>query len=101
MTSAPIINNALILRQNIFKPGLGQSAYIDITLDHAQRVMIKIYSRRGKLVNTLLDREMNSGTYPLAWNGADQYGNIVGSGIYIIIIKAEDFNERDKIAVIH
>ena len=63
--------------------------------------MIKIYSRRGKLVNTLLDREMNSGTYPLAWNGADQYGNIVGSGIYIVVIKAEEFNEMHKIAVIH
>ncbi len=101
MTSAPVINNALLLRQNIFKPGLGQSAYIDMTLNRAQRVVIKIYSRRGKLVNTLLDREMDSGMYPLAWNGADQNGNIVGSGIYIIIIKTEDFNEMHKIAVIH
>ena len=97
----PVINNSLLIRQNIFKPGLGQSVYIDMTLIRAQRVVIKIYSRRGKLVNVLLDREMNSGTHPLAWNGADQYGNIVGSGIYILVIKAEDFNERHKIAVIH
>ena len=37
----------------------------------------------GQKIATLVNRNMNAGTYIITWNGMDDFGNTVGAGVYI------------------
>jgi hypothetical protein len=45
-------------------------------------VSLKIYNLLGQLVRTLTETEMMPGTYRITWDGKDQKGGEVSSGIY-------------------
>lgn len=45
---------------------------------------LEIYDLTGRLVSTLLDQEINSGTHELSWDGRDGTGMDLASGIYVI-----------------
>jgi hypothetical protein len=55
---------------------------IRLVLPHAGKVGLKIYSVRGELVRTLVDGELAAGVQKLPWNGADDAGRPVASGVY-------------------
>ena len=45
-------------------------------------VVLKVYDVTGRMVRTLVDRVEGAGYKSVAWNGKDDSGRIVGSGIY-------------------
>lgn len=45
-------------------------------------VSIVVYNVRGQAVATLVNRVQPAGAYTIAWDGRDQRGNPVGSGVY-------------------
>jgi hypothetical protein len=56
-------------------------------------VMIDLYSSNGSLVRTLfnsLGEKLNPGFYQLLWDGKDENGNSLPSGIYFIQLKTQD-----------
>ncbi len=89
------------IRQNIVRPASNQPVHIAVRLDHPQRVVIKIYSRRGQLIKTLADQVMNAGTFEAVWEGVNQKGRVVGSGVYIVHIQTDSFSEKRKLVVVH
>ncbi len=46
------------------------------------RISLSIYNIKGQLVKTLLDEEIAVGTHSIVWNGTNEKGNSVTSGIY-------------------
>ena len=56
----------------------------------------------GEKVITLLDNQSYpSGQYhEVIWNGVNQRENIVGSGIYVVSIKAGEYQDKAKICVV-
>jgi len=48
---------------------------------------IEVYNTMGQKVKSLLQGFMVPGTYQIEWNGTDDYGNRVGSGIYPIVLR--------------
>ena len=42
----------------------------------------------GRVVNTILDEEQNSGIYFSNWDGTDYFGNISPPGIYFYQLKS-------------
>ena len=60
------------------------------------RVILKVYDMRGSLVNTLVDRFESPGIHSAVWDGRDDSGNMVSSGIYIYQLKADDFVKSNK-----
>ena len=82
------------------RPSVNKPARIDVKIDKSQKVVVKIYSLRGKLIKTLVDRVVNAGTFEAVWEGVNQKGRLVSSGVYIVHIKTDTFEEKRKLAVV-
>ena len=61
---------------------------IDYTVDEAGTVHLAIYDISGKLVRTLVNRRMRSGTHSEEWDGRNNGGRAVASGIYFYRLTA-------------
>jgi photosystem II stability/assembly factor-like uncharacterized protein len=64
------------------------------------KVTVAIYNLMGELVTTLLNDRMAAGYHRVIWNGADQYGKSVGSGVYLYQIKAGDQQKGGKMILL-
>lgn len=53
-------------------------------------VSLTIYDVLGREIKTLINQEQSSGVYEVNWNGDDQLGNKVSTGIYFYKIDAGD-----------
>ena len=42
-----------------------------------------VYNISGQKIRTLIDATMDAGTHTIIWNGKDDYGESMASGIYI------------------
>ena len=51
---------------------------------------LKIYNIRGQVVKTLIDEEKSPGNYQVIWNGRNDEGEKVASGIYFYQLKIRD-----------
>lgn len=87
------------LRQNAPNP-FNPSTTIPLDVMHAGRVTLRVYDAGGRLVRTLLDREMSSGTYDIPWDGTDDSGQRVSSGIYFCRMTTTGFAGTRKMALI-
>ena len=59
------------------------TAVIRFALQEKAPVKLSIYNLRGQKVKTLLHGEQPSGTHELIWNGRDEQGQPVGTGVYL------------------
>jgi hypothetical protein len=59
-------------------------------LPEAQRVFISIYSITGENVINLVDDYLSEGYHNVVWNGINQSGNKVASGVYIYEMRAKN-----------
>jgi hypothetical protein len=73
---------------------------IRFMLPQAQHVRLSIYDSSGKLVTQLLDEARGVGTHDVEWNGTDQLGNKVGSGVYFYRIEAGTFQQSRKMVLL-
>jgi hypothetical protein len=55
---------------------------IDFTIQIDSRIELSIYNIKGQKVKTLVQDEITRGTHSINWNGDDEKGNPVSSGIY-------------------
>ena len=69
-------------------------------LIHDSPVTLKIYDVSGQLVRTLVDDMKSAGNYMLYWNGNDEAGQAVSSGIYIYKLTAGDNTITRKLTVL-
>jgi len=86
---------------NPFNP-LREPTKIQYTLIQPQKVELNIYNLAGEKVrsfsgtgNSLLEDE-----YYIEWDGKNQAGKMVASGVYFAHLKADDFKKIAKIAVV-
>ncbi|MEW5924463.1 MAG: FG-GAP-like repeat-containing protein, partial [Candidatus Zixiibacteriota bacterium] len=59
-------------------------------------VKLDIINILGRRVTTLVDESQQAGHYEVIWNGRDQNGNDVSSGIYLYRMTAGDFTSSKK-----
>jgi flagellar hook assembly protein FlgD len=64
------------------------------------RVFLAVYSLRGKLVRTLVDRVLEAGRHQVVWDGRDDRGEQVPSGIYISSLRTGSFMETRKLLLL-
>ena len=63
---------------------------IKYQLSAPAEVTLRIFNLLGQEVATLVDKQQAAGVYAVKWDGKDQFGREVASGIYIFQIKAGD-----------
>jgi len=77
------------LNQNYPNP-FNPSTTISYSLPEAGQVKLEIYNLRGQLVNVLADGEESAGDHRKVWNGTDQSGNAVASGVYFYRLRTNN-----------
>jgi len=61
---------------------------------------LKIYNILGQLVKTLVDEEKLPGNYNIIWDGKDNSGRDVTSGIYFYQLKTKDYTDKKKMVLL-
>ena len=69
---------------------------ISFRLAEQTRASLVIYNILGEKVKTLVDREMAAGNHTVHWDGKDEAGNPVASGIYFYRLKAKSFDQTKR-----
>ncbi|MFQ5629117.1 MAG: T9SS type A sorting domain-containing protein [bacterium] len=67
--------------------------------NHRGPVTLRIYNMLGQLVRELEDAEIRPGVYRKMWNGQDEQGRQVSSGVYIYQMRAGDFTASRKLVM--
>jgi len=62
-------------------------------------VQLLVYNIRGQLINTLENSVKTPGSYVVHWDGRDEKGERVGSGIYLYRVVAGPFSDVKKMIV--
>jgi len=69
---------------NPFNP----STTIEYYIPDAGQVSLQVFDVSGRLVRTLVDRTKESGNHSITWDGLDETGNAVPSGVYFSRLSA-------------
>lgn len=77
---------------NPFNP----STTIKYQLPKAVDVHLEIYNILGQRVKTLVNKKAEAGYYEVVWDGTNDFGQKVASGLYIYRIKAGDYVKSYK-----
>ncbi len=95
--------SAFRLKQNYpnpFNPNTVISYSIPASAGNSVHVSLRIYDVAGRLVRTLVDADEAPGTRQAVWNGLDNTGNSVGSGVYFYLIDAGNFKQSRKMILV-
>ena len=84
-----VIPNSYFLHQNYPNPFNPETSF-QIDLPKSSIVTISIYNIRGQKVATLLDKNLNSGSHKIKWNGYTSR-NALSSGMYFTKWLLEDY----------
>lgn len=63
-------------------------------------VQLTIYDQLGRQIRKLVNQTQSSGSHRIEWNGLDDNGNEVSSGIYIYQLKSNRLAENRKMVLI-
>jgi alkaline phosphatase len=64
------------------------------------RVALHIFNLSGQLVRTLLDRDLPAGEHQTCWDGRNENGKSLATGVYLIIIRSNHREERLKVLLL-
>ena len=87
------------LAQNYPNPFNAQTT-IEYTVSKPGHVSLKVFNATGQLVRTLVDDHRSINRYAVTWDGTDQNGQPVASGIYFYQLKTADFVESKKMSLL-
>jgi hypothetical protein len=88
------------LHQNVPNP-FNPTTTIRFDLVREAHVRLHIHDVAGRLVRTLVDKDMSAGrNHSLVWDGLDDAGVPVSSGIYFYRLEAGDFSDSRKMVVL-
>jgi hypothetical protein len=83
------------LNQNYPNP-FNPTTTISYDLSEQSTVSLKVYDIRGQEVISLQEAERLPGSYEVQWNGLDQSGNPVRTGVYFCLLQAGVFSQTIK-----
>jgi len=87
------------LSQNYPNP-FNASTQIRYTLPEAAHVKIEIFNVLGQRVKVLVDEFQTAGYKQILWDGRNEKGQGVSSGVYLYKISAGDYNEVLKMSLL-
>ncbi|MFH2034812.1 MAG: T9SS type A sorting domain-containing protein, partial [Candidatus Zixiibacteriota bacterium] len=94
-----VIPDNFSLEQNFPNP-FNPSTTIRFNLPHLSKVNLSIYNLLGEKVMTLIDREMTAGVHSISWNGEDENGIKIGSGIYFYRLNSGQYEQSRKMILL-
>lgn len=87
------------LEQNYPNP-FNPTTTIRFTIPRSVKVELFVFDITGKRIKTLVSEKMNAGTHEVQWDGTNERGMRVASGIYFYQIKAGNYVDVKRMALI-
>ena len=93
----PVVKTELLSNfPNPFNP----ETIIRFNLANNSNVILDIYNIRGQRVHRLVNDRFDSGRHSVIWNGTDDNGRNVGSGVYFYRMQTETFSDVKKMMLL-
>jgi len=73
---------------------------IHFDLAQAQRVQVTVFDLSGRGIRTLIDGSLAKGAHEVIWNGRDERGRGVASGVYFVVFESTEAREVRKVALV-
>jgi len=97
-TKEEIIANSFALKQNYPNP-FNPSTEISFTLDGASNINLSVFNMLGQKVRTLVNGSKPAGVHTLEWDGRDEMGQRVSTGIYLYTLSNGSKSITKKMAL--
>lgn len=88
-----------ILEQNYPNP-FNPETTIRYQLPIDGKVILVIYNMMGQVVKWLVDDRKKAGYYEEIWDGRDRFGNVQGTGMYLVRMQAGSFTQTRKLLLL-
>ncbi len=89
-----------VLNQNAPNPVVNGTKIV-FYLDKPSHTILRVYDGKGSLVKCLRDENLPAGSYSLIWDGKDQNGQPVKSGVYFYQLNTQARVVTKKLVVSH
>ena len=90
-----LLPDEFVIYQNFPNP-FNPSTTISYALSEQSMVHLTVFDLRGRELVTLQNDMQTAGNYKLQWNGKDQLGNPVSTGVYFARLEAGEFSQTIK-----
>ena len=87
------------LNQNYPNP-FNPITYIQYSIPHYDFITIDIINISGQIINTIVQSSHQPGNYEIMWDGTNQSGMSVPSGIYFYKLDADEFISVKKLVLL-
>jgi len=87
------------LKQNYPNP-FNPTTSIEFLLPKSGEIKIEIFNILGQRVRTLVEQHFKAGYQKVEWNGKDDSGIEVASGVYFYKLQTEDFTKTKKMVLV-
>jgi hypothetical protein len=94
-----IIPGRFMLYQNFPNP-FNPFTEIKFELPKTAEVSLKVFDILGREVISLSNGLIPAGEHKVVWNGRDNLGRPVGSGIYFYLLQSENFSDKKKMILL-
>jgi|GEM_PF-1649164 len=95
----PVVPFTTELKQNYPNP-FNPITTINYQLSKRGNVKLVVYDILGQEIRTLVNNTVSHGKYSVTWNGRDNYGKAVGTGVYFIRMITPDYEKTNKMMLI-
>ncbi len=99
LSTKPPLPASYELYQNFPNP-FNNTTKIRYQLPRYSDVKLTIYNILGQKVKHLINKRQEAGYYELTWDGRNDFGNAVASGLYFIEFRAEKYRKMLKILLV-
>jgi hypothetical protein len=96
IAAAPDLPLSIRCHPNPFNP----MTTIQLTVPRPGDVTLRIYDLRGRLVRTLVAGELLAGGHEVTWDGRNEQGGTVASGVYVAEARAGGATEVQKLTLV-
>ncbi|HEX4374709.1 MAG TPA: FlgD immunoglobulin-like domain containing protein [Puia sp.] len=93
-------SKASVSSLTIYPVPIQNSTTVSFTLAEPKEVFIKVFDMTGRPVKTIAGAQLQPGDHQFLWNGKDEKGNALNTGIYFLRIETEDYSETRKIIMV-
>ena len=101
VTDAPIgTRSTTYALQEAMPNPFNPSTTITYSTPRAGQVVLEIYDLAGRHVSTLVDEHVTQGEHLARWNGMDDTGAQVSSGVYLYQLRAGEFIETKRMVLL-
>ena len=87
-TSATPQASSYVLQLRNYPNPFNPMTKIEFTLEQAGPVRVSVFDVQGRFIRRLVERSLPAGTHDVVWDGMDQGGRKVSSGVYFARLEA-------------